>query len=659
MVSLLRQPVRNSKRRPARPERRRTCSASARSRRARRQAPAPARPPRPTAASRSPTRDRSRHRHRHRHHRRRQHLHPNRHPSRLLRRPLHPRLRLHLRLRRNLHPHPRRRRTRPAPAPAPGPAPAPARTGARTGNTTDGSNAAACRRRGAGRHAGADDDRRRSGRRPDEGGRPRSRHRRCAAARPTYSAHDRAWPTWRSRVPTPTATTSSCRSSTTSCAGSRAVADRRCAPAAAAVAGARATPSQAPLLLAAAAAALAAQPPPETPFLRLDTTMHTARVRKLVVDAPRNRLLTASDDKTVRLWQLPKGRLLRVFRVPIADGFEGRIYVADMHPRGRIVAAGGWTGWDFDGAGSIYLFDADSGELARRIGGFAETIGTLAFSPDGRHLAVGLLGSRRAARAAHHRLRRSGARPRLRRAHPRPRLRKRRPSGGGVARRLPAPVRRVVRARRAAQDEHRAAAAVDQVLARRRVDRRRLQRPRAAGDLSRARSDAGLERRCAGRARSASRCRTSSGTTPATRSTPPASRPGSARAASSLAPAAVAAPAETIEVDAQRPGSLWPLKGGRMAFASEDPMIGTVDANGKVEVIVRLRPRRLARTCRRVSPVRRCVDASSSTRATAPTPCVRLSLRQRSARRVDANDSALRGPRASTCPRSGSTSDRH
>ena len=57
------------------------------------------------------------------------------------------------------------------------------------------------------------------------------------------------------------------------------------------------------------------------------------------------------------------------------------------------VAAGGWTGWDFDGKASIYLFDVDTGELVRRIGGFPETIGTLAFSPDGRHLAVGLHGA--------------------------------------------------------------------------------------------------------------------------------------------------------------------------------------------------------------------------------------------------------------------------
>lgn len=143
-----------------------------------------------------------------------------------------------------------------------------------------------------------------------------------------------------------------------------------------------------------AGTAQAQHAPPAAPILRVESPMHTALVRKLIYDAPRDRIFTASDDKTVRVWQLPKGRLVRVLRAPIAAGFEGRLYVVDVHPDGRIVAAGGWTGWDFDGKASIYLFNVDSGELVRRIGGFPDTIGTLAFSPDGAHLVVGLQGGK-------------------------------------------------------------------------------------------------------------------------------------------------------------------------------------------------------------------------------------------------------------------------
>ncbi len=134
--------------------------------------------------------------------------------------------------------------------------------------------------------------------------------------------------------------------------------------------------------------------PPIAPILRVETPMHTALIRKPAYDAKLNRLYTASDDKTVRVWQLPKGRLVHVLRVPIAEGFEGRLYVVDLHPDGRTVAMGGWTGWDLDGQGAFYLVNAESGDMIRRVGGFPETIGTLAFAPDGQHIVVGLQGNK-------------------------------------------------------------------------------------------------------------------------------------------------------------------------------------------------------------------------------------------------------------------------
>ena len=144
------------------------------------------------------------------------------------------------------------------------------------------------------------------------------------------------------------------------------------------------------VLLGALALGAAAAEPPLHPILRIETDMHTALVRRLVVDPMRNRLVTAGDDKTIRIWQLPQGRLVRVLRFPIGLGFEGRIYALAIAPDGRTIAAGGWTGWEWDGRGAVYLFDTDSGELKRRLDGFPDIIGALAYSKDGRTLAVGL-----------------------------------------------------------------------------------------------------------------------------------------------------------------------------------------------------------------------------------------------------------------------------
>jgi WD40 repeat protein len=127
-------------------------------------------------------------------------------------------------------------------------------------------------------------------------------------------------------------------------------------------------------------------------LLRVETGMHTTLIRRVVVDAPRNRLITCSDDKTIRVWQLPGLRLVNTLRVPMDQAHEGQLFGLAISPDGRTVAAGGWTGWDWDGSASIYLFDVASGELSRRLGHFPDAIHALSWSPDGRHLAVGLQG---------------------------------------------------------------------------------------------------------------------------------------------------------------------------------------------------------------------------------------------------------------------------
>jgi WD40 repeat protein len=145
-------------------------------------------------------------------------------------------------------------------------------------------------------------------------------------------------------------------------------------------------------LALAGGAALPAAGQTTAPILRVETGMHTTLIRRVVVDAARNRLITASDDKTIRVWQMPEARLLAVLRVPMDEGHEGQLFGLAVSPDGKTVAAAGWTGWDWEGQGSIYLLDVATGDLIRRIGGLNETVSALVWSPDGQYLAVGLQG---------------------------------------------------------------------------------------------------------------------------------------------------------------------------------------------------------------------------------------------------------------------------
>ena len=90
------------------------------------------------------------------------------------------------------------------------------------------------------------------------------------------------------------------------------------------------------------------------PFLRIDPGAHTAIVRAAAFDAAKERVYTAADDKTIRVWQLPQGKLISTLRVPILDGAEGQLYALTLSPDGRWLAVGGWTGWDWEKRSSIY-----------------------------------------------------------------------------------------------------------------------------------------------------------------------------------------------------------------------------------------------------------------------------------------------------------------
>ncbi len=148
------------------------------------------------------------------------------------------------------------------------------------------------------------------------------------------------------------------------------------------------------LLLTAPARSARAQggEPSRAPRLRIETGMHTAPIRRIGVDRAGKFLVTASDDKTARVWEVQTGRLLRVLRVPVGDGNEGKLSAAAISPDGNTIAAGGWTSPDGTNT-NVYLFDRESGRLVRRLTGLPNVVAHLAFSPDGALLAATLGGT--------------------------------------------------------------------------------------------------------------------------------------------------------------------------------------------------------------------------------------------------------------------------
>src|SRR5262245_21487456 len=121
----------------------------------------------------------------------------------------------------------------------------------------------------------------------------------------------------------------------------------------------------------------------------LDTGGHTLPIVGIAFTPDGRQLVSASDDKTIRVWELATGKTVRTIRGESAQGIEGKVYAMALSPEGKWLAVGGWTRTGpYNGFG-VRLFDFGSGRLVARFETDNFLAFNLAFSPDSRYLILG------------------------------------------------------------------------------------------------------------------------------------------------------------------------------------------------------------------------------------------------------------------------------
>jgi len=132
------------------------------------------------------------------------------------------------------------------------------------------------------------------------------------------------------------------------------------------------------------------QPTPPTTQLQIDPGGHEALIGDVTFTPDGRYLVSASDDKAIRVWELETGKTVRMLRGQIGAGQEGKIYAMALSPDGRWLAAGGWMHPECAGqCGNIRLYDFASGNLVALLKGHTNVVLSLAFSPDSRFLVSG------------------------------------------------------------------------------------------------------------------------------------------------------------------------------------------------------------------------------------------------------------------------------
>ncbi|WP_350112499.1 WD40 repeat domain-containing protein [Nitrosomonas sp.] len=124
------------------------------------------------------------------------------------------------------------------------------------------------------------------------------------------------------------------------------------------------------------------------PILQIDSGGHMAKIQDIFFTHDGNTLISASDDKTVRVWDIASGKTIRILRGQIGPGDEGKIYAAALSPDNRWLAVGGWLKGE-DNRHIIRLIDLLSGQVVHLLKGHRAVINALAFSADSRRLVSG------------------------------------------------------------------------------------------------------------------------------------------------------------------------------------------------------------------------------------------------------------------------------
>jgi WD40 repeat protein len=126
-------------------------------------------------------------------------------------------------------------------------------------------------------------------------------------------------------------------------------------------------------------------------YLVINPDGHKSSILDAVIDDNQN-IITGSFDKTIKIWDSKRGKLIKEFRGKIGPGNEGMIYTIDLSPDQKYIAVAGWFGKndESESLGDVRIYNYETGEIYKVLSGGVHTnvVRALRFTPDSQNLIV-------------------------------------------------------------------------------------------------------------------------------------------------------------------------------------------------------------------------------------------------------------------------------
>ena len=126
----------------------------------------------------------------------------------------------------------------------------------------------------------------------------------------------------------------------------------------------------------------------QVPHVVLHPQGHTGRIPNLLFTPDGKKLVSVSEDKTIKVWKVSTGDLLKTYGSETGDGYEGMFYTSAMGPAGKWICAAGYQ-VSSQQENYILFIDLEKGTQVATARGHSDVINALSVNAKGTLLASG------------------------------------------------------------------------------------------------------------------------------------------------------------------------------------------------------------------------------------------------------------------------------